>query len=373
MDNQNDKPIYTQKELDAAIAKAIAPLLARIAELEARLNIDGTNSGTPTSQTPLGKSKVIPNSRIKSGKSIGGQRGHQKHGLNKFDDSEITETVVHAPGTCPDCGGDLIDCPIEAGDDIRDEADLEIKAVKRRHRFPKGYCPKCRRTHQERIPETLCAPNQYGAAVQALILMLVNFGFVSMARTAELVKGLSDGAIAPCPGYVSKLQKRAATSLVSFIETELKPEIRQLRIVFRDDTAIKVGKKRGAFRFYGDESFSLYTAHETKGKIGLDRDDILAHLGWGTVVMHDHERVNYREEYGFDNAECNAHAIRYLNKTAQNLGHAWAMELIGFLVDLNNVKKEGQSEFVMDRLVGCFLEILDRGWAEHDKEDPGKF
>ena len=30
----------------------------------AKLNIDGTNSGIPTSQTPINKKKVIPNSRF---------------------------------------------------------------------------------------------------------------------------------------------------------------------------------------------------------------------------------------------------------------------------------------------------------------------
>lgn len=39
-----------------------------IVRLKALLNIDGTNAGIPTSQTPINKKKVIPNSRVKTGK-----------------------------------------------------------------------------------------------------------------------------------------------------------------------------------------------------------------------------------------------------------------------------------------------------------------
>ena len=43
----------------------------------AKLNIDGTNSGIPTSQTPINKKKVIPNSRKKTDNKIGGQINHR--------------------------------------------------------------------------------------------------------------------------------------------------------------------------------------------------------------------------------------------------------------------------------------------------------
>ena len=43
-----------------------------IARLKALLNMDGTNHGIPTSQTPINKKKVIPNTREKSNKTKGG-------------------------------------------------------------------------------------------------------------------------------------------------------------------------------------------------------------------------------------------------------------------------------------------------------------
>ena len=47
----------------------------------AKLNMDGTNAGIPTSQTPINKKKIIPNSRKKTDNKIGGQENHKKHKL----------------------------------------------------------------------------------------------------------------------------------------------------------------------------------------------------------------------------------------------------------------------------------------------------
>jgi hypothetical protein len=84
----------------------IKELSNRLAHLEAVSRHDGTNTGTSTASTPIGKGKVIPNSRRGSGKKRGGQPGHEKHRLKAFDDDEVTEHVTHNPDdTCPFCGG----------------------------------------------------------------------------------------------------------------------------------------------------------------------------------------------------------------------------------------------------------------------------
>jgi hypothetical protein len=46
--------------------------------------MDGTNAGIPTSQTPINKKKIIPNTRTKTDKKIGGQPGHKKHKLENL-------------------------------------------------------------------------------------------------------------------------------------------------------------------------------------------------------------------------------------------------------------------------------------------------
>ena len=69
----------------------------------AKLNMDGTNAGIPTSQTPINKKKIIPNSRKKTDNKIGGQENHKKHKLEKFKDEEINENEDVTLDECPHC------------------------------------------------------------------------------------------------------------------------------------------------------------------------------------------------------------------------------------------------------------------------------
>ena len=83
------------KEETADKDKQIAVLKEEICKLKARLDHDGTTNGIPTSQTPIDKKKVIPNTRQKTGRKKGGQPGHEKKCMEAFDEEEITETVKH--------------------------------------------------------------------------------------------------------------------------------------------------------------------------------------------------------------------------------------------------------------------------------------
>lgn len=87
--------------------------IIKVAHLKAISGHDDTNSGIPTSATPIGKKKVIPNSRRDNGKDKGGQPGHEKHKIQTFGEAEITETIPHELGKddqlCGKCGGKLVD------------------------------------------------------------------------------------------------------------------------------------------------------------------------------------------------------------------------------------------------------------------------
>lgn len=178
----------------------------------------------------------------------------------------------------------------------------------------------CCRTVKVSVPSQLKEENQYGMNVQALAITLMNQGYVSMSRTREIISGLTQNEMSLSEGYIAKLQKRMANQLEGFIK-ELKKEMLSLSVVHWDDTVIMINKKRACLRFYGNEKTALYTAHEKKDKEGLDQDGILTLLGKETVVVHDHNIVNYNDEYEFQNAECCVHLIRDLQKVIDNLHH----------------------------------------------------
>lgn len=141
-----------------------------IAKLKALLNIDGTNAGIPTSQTPINKKKIIPNTRTKSDKKIGGQLGHKKHKLEKFNDEEINNNVDFELENCPCCGGNLT----KTGEISKDELSYRFVPIKRRNHFITYKCNCCNKEVHQNIPNRLKEDNQYGSEIQAVALSLAN-------------------------------------------------------------------------------------------------------------------------------------------------------------------------------------------------------
>lgn len=302
--------------------KKVSELEREVAHLTALLGLDGTNSSLPTSKTPINKEKVIPNSRGKSGKSKGGQPGHKKSKLKKHEEYEITEHIVHKEEVCPECGGELI----ETGMDIvKDVMDFHIVLDNIRHHFPECKCAKCGKIRRVHIPNSLKEENQYGPHVQTMILGLSNVASVPVNKVQKMVAGLTGGHIVPSEGYIMKLQKKAAKGLKGFHE-DMKKHCLSMPMLYWDDTVVFVDTKRACFRFYGDEKAAYYTAHEHKDKTSLAEDGILSLLPPETVVMHDHNIVNYCSEYSFTNIECNAHLLRDLQKVYDHTQHDWALE-----------------------------------------------
>lgn len=308
-----------------AIIKELSNKLAHMAAVAAH---DGTNTGTPTASTPINKKKHIPNSRRGSNRSKGGQPGHKRHTMESFEASEITETVPHelklAEDTCGLCGGGLLDTGRVVS---KDEFDVEVHVVKRRHEYHIYQCADCGATVRQPIDRKLKEQNQYGSHVQALALSLMATGNVAVNKVRMLIHGMTGGLMNPSQGYICKLYKRACYGLDIFIR-DLRKLLITRPLVYWDDTVIMILKKRACMRFYGDETISYFTAHEHKDMNSLLEDDILTVLTSETTVMHDHNRVNYNERFCFKNIECNQHLERDLQKiTDDNPGHTWAASL----------------------------------------------
>ena len=355
-----------KEEYESVIAEKdaiIRALTNEVAHLKAIAGHDGTNTGIPTSATPIGKKKIIPNSRRSSGKAKGGQPGHEKHEMQMFDENEITEVVPHElEGNglfCDKCGGSLTD----TGEVIcKDEFDVIIKTVRRRHEYHIYQCVDCgHRIHLE-ICKTHKEKNQYGSNVQAVALSLMATGNVAINKVRTLIAGMTNGEMLLSEGFISKLYKRAAVILETFL-AELRVLLIQKTLLYWDDTVIMIKTARGCMRFYGDDSVSYYTAHLHKDMDSLLDDDILPVLTDGTTVMHDHNRVNYNERFCFKNIECSQHLQRDLQKVTDDFpGHTWSSgmkELISATIKDRKDRMDAGEECFSDEYVASFFHQLD--------------
>lgn len=363
---KNNEKIKTEIEEKQTLIKELEYENAR---LKALLNMDGTNHGIPTSQTPIHKKKVIPNTREKTDLPKGGQKGHKKHKLERFKDEEVTEKVEHEMEECPGCKSHDIK---ETGEiKEKDELDYKIVVVKRRHKFVEYKCKECGKKFHQEIPNKLKEENQYGPQVQALELTLMNQANVTINKAQKITKGMTNGEIDLSEGYIAKLQKRGAKNLNKFME-EMKVEIIKQSLLHWDDTVIMINTNRGCLRFYGTEKLAMYKAHEHKDKEGLDEDGILKLLPKETVVVHDHNKVNYNDDYIFTNAECNRHLISDLKKVIDNLNHTWAKKLIELLTKMNKKRnrliEKGKEEFEQEEL-NKFETKFEKIMIEANKEN----
>lgn len=340
-------------------------------KLKRILNNTSDNSGIPTSKTPIGKEKRIPNGREKSNKSKGGQEGHKKHKLEKFREDEITDTYIHELNNnrC-DCGGILI----KIGKREKDEFEVNIRLMKIRHEFGEYECECCHKKVSIPIPNNLKEENQYGNNVQALAVSLLNEGFVSYHRTRELISGFTGGEMQISEGYLVKIQKRCYDKLAYF-DNELNKQLLKEKVLNWDDTVITINGKQSCLRFYGTENLAYYKAHLKKNKEGIDEDNILNLLSKECVVVHDHNKVNYNDDYDFTNAECCVHLIRDLKKLNEVLPREWIDELITLLVTTNkkrneyiNKRIEYFDQVITDKVMVDYDEIIDKAKKQNKKD-----
>ncbi len=367
--------------VNKAIGKAVAQVTEkyekeiekrdkRIFELEARLNIDSTNSSLPSSKTPIHKTKIC-NSREKSEKTKGGQIGHKKHQLEAFREEEITEIEEHITSNCKFCLGKNLE---KIDEKVRDELDFDIKIIKKRHKFYIYKCKDCGKIIETSIPLNLHAENQYGSKIKTLGVALADLGFVSYNRSRKFICGLTNGEINPSEGYLTKLQKKASEQLKNFL-FDVKEQIKKTKLGGWDDTVVSIADKdKACLRVYTDFQFVLYKAHMSKNTKGMDEDGILQNLSPETIVIHDHLLHNYCDEYSYQNAECNAHINRKAKGISENTKHVWSERFIKFQKEIYKKREENIeneiysfSEEELEEIWKSYDDIIQEGFVEYEE------
>ena len=302
----------------------IEALKKELAKKQSLLDNNSYNSGIPTSKTGIGEKKYIPNTRVKTDKNVGGQKGHKKHKLNKFSESEATQIEEVTCNECPKCNCSDIEVLQTSIDKC--EIDYDVQLVKKINRFREYKCKKCGCVFHAKIPNDLKEECQYGKTVQSMALCLTNEIYTPFNKTVKLISGLTNEQINLSEGYVVKLQKRAYDKLENF-ESELTEYFPKQYVYGWDDGVISINTKEGCFRVYCTDNVTLFKAHEKKNIDGIKKDGILNNTSNNTTVMHDHLKHNYNDDYDYKNVECVIHLIRRLRKMNEITHHKWEVDL----------------------------------------------
>jgi len=306
------------------LEQKVAELTARIAELEAQLSQNSSNSSKPPSSD--GFAKPAPKSRRKkSGKKPGGQPLHKGHGKRMAD--KATETVVLAPEACPCCGESLESV---AGRRAGTHYVMEIPAIAAtvtKYIIEEKACPACGKAATAEFPHEAAAAQQYGPNLKALIVLLAEIGMVAMDRVAEILEAAT--GIAVSSGTVANAIEQCAKSLEGPVKS-IKEAVTGATVSHYDESGMR---SQGILKWLHSAStskLSYLEMHRKRGKEAMDDIGILS--DFKGVAVHDCLASYWN--YPCIHALCNAHLLRELIFIGETTGQGWAEEMIGLLLEI---------------------------------------
>jgi transposase len=193
----------------------------RISELERRLNMDSSDSGTPSSKEGIGP-KAARKAREKKARQEsererdknrkrGGRPGHQGKGLKRDPDPDKTETA-EPPAECRACHG-----PLDSADAVTPRwaqvIDIEIIRKVTEILLPGLACGDCGTVTWADAPAGFHQGSvSYGPALNGTAVLLSCFGNVPAERPARLIGMLTGQDVSA--GWVGKAVARVNDGLV---------------------------------------------------------------------------------------------------------------------------------------------------------------
>jgi transposase len=199
--------------LEAAVAKATAPLLERIVALEAELakaKKNSSNSSKPPSSDLVKPPK--PPRKDGQNRQQGGQPGHEQHLRDDFPPEAIDQVVPYTLDCCPDCGGKLRLFELPA--DVLQQVEIAAApTVVTEHRVLGYWCPHCRKYHSASLPKAVEAAGLFGPRLTALVAYLKGVGHASFSTIRRFLRDVVGVQVSR--GYLAKLIAKVSRSLAA--------------------------------------------------------------------------------------------------------------------------------------------------------------
>jgi transposase len=328
-----DEELEQLRQENTALRDQVARLSERISVLEAQLAKDSHNSHLPPSSDRFHRQ---PKSlRKKSGKQPGGQSGHAGTTLKLSETPDLV--IVHPVDHCQHCQRDLREVASLAVE-RRQVIDLPPKRVLViEHQAHQKCCPACQQISLAAFPDDVRAPVQYGAAIGAVGVYLVQQQLLPYERACEVVEDLLGPSMSV--GTLQGLVERCAKQLAP-VEQQIKAALSRAEVLHQDETGLYVAGKRQWMHVSATEQLTHYAVHPKRGKAALDAIGILR--DFAGVSVHDGWRSYW--QYRCQHALCNVHHLRELTFLYEEQQQAWAGEMQELLLDSKAAVEQGRAE-----------------------------
>ena len=279
------------KTLEEAHA-LILQLLARIEELERRLNQNSQNSSRPPSSNP--PSVKLPPRKKPSGRKPGGQPGHEGHHREPLPPNEVTSVEHHWPETCENCHHELPrGMRVEVGNPLCHQVTElpEVAAQTTEHQMHSQRCPRCQWTCACPWPQGVPVGN-FGPRLTAAAGLVSGCFRSSRRMVVEMLRDLfgvfmSLGSVVACEQAVS----RAVASPVD----EARAYVHKQPVANVDETSWRERRRKAWLWIMATTFVVVFLIHQRrnrvaarqllgsfKGTLGSDR--------WTAYHVHDGRR-----------------------------------------------------------------------------------
>lgn len=326
------------------------------ARLRSIINNDSSNSSLPPSSDQKGgKPANTFNSRKKTERKTGAQKGHKGATLTKAD---IEKKIQEGKCSCKvQCIGNS-----SSGKYIsKYVVDLKTETVITEVRIYADASGKFS------IPAEYRSDVVYGENVKALAVALYSEGVMANDRIAAFLNAASGDVLTLSEGSIYGFCKKCARYSKESIQN-LENSLLNQPVVATDATPVTVNGKQNYIRNFSTKETVVYRAMNSKSIDSLKESTFLSN--YGGFLLHDHETALYH--FGTDHAECNVHIIRYLRKNSEETKNKWSDEMITLLCEMHKTRKDfiaqGITSFSEDELKKYewkYHELIAKGREEN--------
>ena len=309
--------VREDKQLSPATKSIVEILILIISLLANRLNLNSTNSSKPPSSDPNRKKQP----KSKTGKKIGGQKGHVGATLKKVDDPDKIELIKIDRAKLPLGRYRQVDF------ESRQVFDIDISRVVTEYRAQILEDDKGNR-FVATFPEGVTKAVQYGTGLKAHSVYMSQFQLVPYNRIQDY---FADQLHMPVSeGSIFNFNQEAFRLLADF-ETRVKNELAASDQAHADETGINIGGKGHWLHCVSNKYWTLYCPHEKRGTDAMNDIGILPRFKG--ILCHDHWKPYYKIDC--THALCNAHHLRELTRAWEQDGQKWAKNLKNLLETIN--------------------------------------
>lgn len=294
------------------------------ARLKSIINNDSSNTSLPPSTDQKGgKPANTYNSREKTGRRSGGQKGHRGTTLTK---AAIEEKIKsgrwqHEIRSMGD---------VSSGKYItKYVVDIRVVPIITEIRIygdKEGHFS---------IPPEYRSDVTYGADIKSLAVSLYSEGVMANDRIAAFLNVASGGKLelseGSIYGFCRKFSQQAQESI-----RHLEEELLNRNVVATDATPVTVNGIQDYIRNTSTEESVVYYAMKDKTIESLKKVPFFA--AYSGILVHDHETALYH--FGTGHGECNAHLLRYLKKNTEETGNGWSLKMMELFRRMNRERKE---------------------------------